>query len=88
MRNEVTMKKTLVLAFSLIAMAINLSACQKKPEEKLADALTQVSSDKEIQRLNEIGRQGDAAFDKLLGSKKSDSTESKKATKAPDSAAK
>ena len=83
MRNEGTMKRTLVLALSLAAIAISLPACQKKPEEKLAEALTEMNNDKEtIKRMNEIRRQGQG-YAELL--EKSGSSESKKATKAPGS---
>lgn len=84
-RNQVNMKKTPVLVLSLVALAINLSGCEKTPEEKMAGALSQATSDKEIKRLNEIRKQGDEAFDKLLGPKKSSSTESEKPTKSSDS---
>lgn len=81
MRNHVIMKRTLVLVFGLIATAITLSACQKTQEEKVAEALTEASSDKEIQRLNEMRKQGKEDMEKLLGSKKSISKESAKPTK-------
>lgn len=85
------MKKSLILALSLVAMTISLSACQKTPEEKVADALKEMTNDKQVERMNKIGKEGDEYFDRLLGPSKSNSknsTESKKATKAPDSAAK
>lgn len=80
------MKKTRVLTLSIIAMAINLAACQKTPEEKIADTLIEMKNekkmehDKEIERMNEIRKQGQG-YSELL--EKSGSADSKKATKGP-----
>lgn len=75
------MKKTLVLTLSLVAIA--LSACQKTPEEKkkeeIAAALDKTTSKEEIQRLDEIRRQGDESLKKLLSDmKKGSSTKPEK----------
>ena len=78
------MKKTFVLVLSLLTLTISLSACEKTPEEKVAEktteAVNKLTSDKERQRLNEMRKQGDDYYNRVLG-KKSDSTESQNATK-------
>lgn len=70
-------RNSLVLAWTVVAMVVSLAACEKKPEEKM-------DSDKEIQRLNEIGRQGNKAVDKMISDLESQS----KRTKSPDEKAK
>jgi hypothetical protein len=61
------MKNPLVIALALTFIVINISACQEKPDEKISKTLTEMSSDKEIQRMNDIQRKGDESVKKLLG---------------------
>lgn len=82
------MKKTRVLTLSMILVAVSLAACQKSPEDKIADTLIEMKNekkmdhDKEIERMNEIRRQGQGYAEIL---EKSGSAEPKKAKKAPNS---
>ncbi len=74
------MKKTIVLALSLVTIVIGLSSCQKAPEEKLIDSLTEMKArerEKEAQRMDQIQKDGEGAYKKYLDPKKSNSTGTK-----------
>lgn len=63
------MKKSFVISGLMIALVVSLSACEQKiPEEKFVEQFK--SSDKEIERLNEIGRKRDEAYAEIIGKKK------------------
>lgn len=81
------MKKSLVLTVSMTFLVASLAACQKTPEEKVADALKEMTSDNQVERMDKIRKEGNESIEKLFGPKKSKPSQTGPvtATKATDS---
>lgn len=64
-----------ILMALILGSTLSLTACQKTPEERLADQLKGQDNDKEVERLNRLGRSVGRGFD--LADPKQQSTNGK-----------